>query len=120
MRDGNTPPPHTHTHNFPSFRYPETVLWLEWLVWSLVFGIPSLLAFCCSCVRPFRECIIVLFKRICGVGHFALLAPLDPRSRMVVIKETIEIAQRRHGVPKRTQSSNNLKKKSKVGLMRSG
>ena len=72
--------------------YPETAVWLEWLFWGLILGVPALLTLMCSLCTPFRECMVRSCKRCCGVGHFALLAPLDPRSRLLVIKTTIELA----------------------------
>jgi hypothetical protein len=77
-------------------KYPETHVWLEWLFWGAVVGVPGLLTVGCILCTPFRECMIRCGKKGCGAGHFTLLAPLDPRSRLQVIKTTIEMAGEKH------------------------
>ncbi len=72
--------------------YPETQLWLEWVLWCFLVGLPSLMVMGCFFNRTFRECMIRCGKRYCGVVHFTLLAPIDPRSRLQVIKTTIDMA----------------------------
>jgi hypothetical protein len=50
-------------------KYPETVLWLEWLFWSVVFAIPFSLGCTCLYDGP-RRWLTRKTKRCCGVGVF--------------------------------------------------
>ena len=62
-------------------RHLEAIILIEWVLWVAVLGLPILLVSFCICVRCFREAIVRRLKHSCGVGFFAILAPLDPRDR---------------------------------------
>ena len=50
-------------------KYPETLLWLEWVFWGVVVGAPLLLGLVCLVDRP-RRCILRRGKVCCGVNYF--------------------------------------------------